>query len=118
MALPEITASGNKEVAEVVKDIGQAIFKRAGASLQAAAQAVMPNIPSMVAEITEDLRSGPVSRFAEGIRKLDKLVDGLGVNLEDYSKELAEFLKLRQKGLEIRTSLFLLNGMIFFMSTH
>ena len=27
MALPEITASGNKEVAEVVKDIGQAIFK-------------------------------------------------------------------------------------------
>tara|TARA_A100001011_G_scaffold176969_1_gene185656 strand:+ start:2550 stop:4082 length:1533 start_codon:yes stop_codon:yes gene_type:complete len=97
MALPEITASGNKEVAEVVKDIGQAIFKRAGTSLQAAAQAVMPNIPSMVAEITEDLRSGPVSRFAEGIRKLDKLVDGLGVNLEDYSKELAEFLKLRQQ---------------------
>ena len=97
MALPEITASGNKEVAKVVEDIGKAIFKRAGVSLESAAKAVMPDIPSMVAEITEDLRSGPVNRFAEGIRKLDKLVENLGVNLEDYSKELAEFLKLRQK---------------------
>ena len=97
MALPEITASGNKEVAKVVEDIGKAIFKRAGVSLESAAKAVMPDIPSMVAEITEDLRSGPVNRFAEGIRKLDKLVENLGVNLEDYSKELAEFLKLRQQ---------------------
>ena len=97
MALPEITASGKEEVNKVVQDIGQAIFKRTGMSLEKAAQAVMPDIPSMVAEITEDLRSGPVNRFAEGIRKLDKLVEGLGVNLEDYSKELAEFLKLRQE---------------------
>ena len=97
MALPTITASGSNEVESVVAEIGQAIFKRAKISIETAASAVVPSIPEMVAEITEDLKSGPMNRFAEGLKKLDKLVDNLGGNISDYSKELAGFLRDREE---------------------
>ena len=74
MALPTITASGSNEVESVVAEIGQAIFKRAKISIETAASAVVPSIPEMVAEITEDLKSGPMNRFAEGLKKLDNLL--------------------------------------------
>ena len=97
MALPTITASGSNEVESVVAEIGQAIIKRAKISIETAASAVVPSIPEMVAEITEDLKSGPMNRFAEGLKKLDKLVDNLGGNISDYSKELAGFLRDREE---------------------
>ena len=97
MALPSIEASGNKEIEKVVTEIGQAIFKRAKISIDTAAAAVIPSVPEMIKEITEDLRSGPMNRFAEGLKKLDTLIDNLGVNISDYSKELAGFLKTREE---------------------
>ena len=99
MALPVIEAEGNKEVTKVVTEIGQAIFKRTGMSISAAAAAVVPDIPEMVKEITEDLRAGPVNRFSQGIDKLDKLIQNLGVNISDYSKDLGEFLKNREQNV-------------------
>ena len=100
MALPSTRynfAGGKKEVAEIVSGIGQAIFTQARVSFETAAKAVVPDVPKMIQEITDDLSAGPLNRFSEGLRKVDTLVDKLGVNLGDYSKELAEFLKLRQE---------------------
>ena len=73
MALPVVDTK-NPEVKELisagVKDIANMIFKSASVSITTAAKAVTPSIPEMVAEITEDLRAGPVNRFSQGLEKL------------------------------------------------
>ena len=100
MALPEVRFNfkgGKKEVAEAVRDIGQAIFNQTRVSFESAAKMVVPSIPDMVTEIIDDLSSGPLDRFSQGIKKVDRLINELGVDIEKYSKELAGFLKLRQE---------------------
>tara|TARA_B100000424_G_C22916160_1_gene487475 strand:+ start:105 stop:1550 length:1446 start_codon:yes stop_codon:yes gene_type:complete len=100
MALPQVRFNfkgGKKEVAEAVKDIGQAIFNQTRISFESAAKMVVPSIPDMVTEIIDDLSSGPLDRFSQGIKKVDRLINELGVDIEKYSKELAGFLKLRQE---------------------
>lgn len=100
MALPQVRFNfkgGNKEVAEAVRDIGQAIFNQTRVSFESAAKMVVPSIPDMVTEIIDDLSSGPLDRFSEGIKKVDRLINELGVDIGKYSKELAGFLKLRQE---------------------
>jgi len=98
MALPNVRynfAGGKKEVAEIVSGIGQAIFSQVSVSLNAAAKTVVPSIETMVADITEDLNAGPIDRFNEGLEKVDKLVNKMGVDLSMYSKDLNKFLKER-----------------------
>ena len=100
MALPQVRFNfkgGKKEVAEAVRDIGQAIFNQTRVSFESAAKMVVPSIPDMVTEIIDDLSSGPLDRFSQGIKKVDRLINELGVDIEKYSKELAGFLKLRQE---------------------
>lgn len=100
MALPEVRFNfkgGKKEVAEAVRDIGQAIFNQTKVSFESAAKMVVPSIPDMVTEIIDDLSSGPLDRFSEGMKKVDRLINELGVDIGKYSKELAGFLKLRQE---------------------
>ena len=100
MALP-VVDTNQPEVKELiqagVKDIANMIFKSASVSITAAAKAVTPSIPEMVAEITEDLRSGLVNRFSQGLDKLDKLLNNFGANIKDYSKELANFAEKREE---------------------
>jgi hypothetical protein len=98
MALPDTRfnfAGGKKEVAEIVSGIGQAIFAQVKGSLEAASKTVVPSIQTMVTEITEDLSAGPIDRFNEGLEKVDKLVNKMGVNLSMYSKDLNKFLNER-----------------------
>lgn len=100
MALPKTRYNfkgGKKEVAEAVGEIGKAIFAQTRVSFESAAKMVVPSIPDMVTEIIDDLSAGPLDRFSEGIKKVDKLVNELGVDLGKYSKELEGFLKLRQE---------------------
>ena len=100
MALPQVRFNfkgGKKEVAEAVRDIGQAIFNQTKVSFESAAKMVVPSIPDMVTEIIDDLSSGPLDRFSEGMKKVDRLINELGVDIGKYSKELAGFLKLRQE---------------------
>lgn len=100
MALPQVRFNfkgGKKEVAEAVRDIGQAIFNQTRVSFESAAKMVVPSIPDMVTEIIDDLSSGPLDRFSEGMKKVDRLINELGVDIGKYSKELAGFLKLRQE---------------------
>ena len=70
MALPSTRynfAGGKKEVAEIVSGIGQAIFTQARVSFETAAKAVVPDVPAMIQEITDDLSAGPLNRFSEGL---------------------------------------------------
>ena len=103
MALP-VVDTNQPQVKELiqagVKDIANMIFKSASVSITAAAKAVTPSIPEMVAEITEDLRSGPVNRFSQGLEKLDKLLQNFGSDIKDYSKELANFAKQREARID------------------
>ena len=99
MALPVVDtkAPGVKELIQgSVKEIANTIFATASVSITAAAKAVTPSIPKMVADITEDLRAGPVDRFSKGLEKLDKLLQNFGGDIKDYSKELAKFVDQRE----------------------
>ena len=99
MALP-VVDTNQPEVKELiagsVKEIANTIFASASVSITAAAKAVTPSIPQMVADITEDLRAGPVDRFSKGLEKLDKLLQNFGGDIKDYSKELAKFVDQRE----------------------
>ena len=103
MALP-VVDTNQPEVKELisagVKDIANMIFKSASVSITAAAKAVTPSIPEMVADITEDLRAGPVNRFSQGLEKLDKLLQNFGSEVKDYSKELAKFINQREARID------------------
>ncbi len=100
MALPSTRFNfkgGKKEVAEAVGEIGKAIFSQVTMSVEGAVKTVVPNIADMVAEITEDLKSGSLLKFEEAMKKIDTLVNKLGVDINKYSKELGDFLKMRQE---------------------
>jgi hypothetical protein len=87
------------QIQEIVKEIGTAIFKSAQVSMESAAKAVVPSVPDMVDEILDDLKSGSVRTFNIALDKLDKLVQKLGIDLKDYSKELANFQTKREEKL-------------------
>jgi len=100
MALPDTRfnfAGGKKEIAEIVSGIGKAIFTQARVSFETASKTVVPSIQTMVTEITDDLSAGPLDRFSDGLKKVDKLVNELGIDIGKYSKELGEFLQRRQE---------------------
>ena len=100
MALPKSRFNfkgGKKEVAEAVGEIGKAIFQQVSVSVESAAKMVVPNVADMVTEITEDLKSGSLIQFQEALKKIDTLVNDLGVDINKYSKELGDFLKMRQE---------------------
>jgi len=99
MELPEARFNfkgGKKAIAEAVEEIGKAIFTQVSGSVQAATAAVVPSVPDMVAEIVDDLNSGPIGRFEEGLKKVDTLINKFGVDIGKYSKSLGDFLKARE----------------------
>lgn len=100
MALPSLDNPQDKgQVQEIVADIATAVFKSAKVSMESAAKAVIPSVPDMVDEVIEDLQSGSVRTFNLALDKLDKLVMKLGIDLKDYSKELANFQTKREEKL-------------------
>ena len=100
MALPTLEAVADKgEVQKVIAEIATAVFKSAKVSLDSAAKAVIPSVPDMVEEVLDDLQSGSVRTFNLALDKLDRLVQKLGVDLNDYSKELANFQTKREEKL-------------------
>ena len=98
--LPSIdTPRDEGQIQEIVKEIGTAVFKSAKLSMESAAKAVVPSMPDMVNEILDDLKSGSVRTFNLALDKLDRLVQKLGIDLKDYSKELANFQTKREEKL-------------------
>jgi len=101
MALPTLETPENKgQIQEIISDIATEVFKSAKISMESAAKAVVPSVPEMVDDVIQDLRTGSVRKFNLAMDKLDKLVNKLGVDLKQYSKELANFADRRQEKLK------------------
>jgi len=105
MALPNLQAAGINAILDkieketIISEIATAVFKSAKVSMESAAKAVIPSVPKMVEEVLEDLQSGSVRTFNLALDKLDRLVQKLGIDLKDYSKELANFQTKREEKL-------------------
>ena len=105
---------GGKVVDENVKEeiikLGQAITDKTKSGLETATKMVISNVPSMIADLTKEIESGPVNNFANAMNKLISLTEKLGINLYQYNAELAETVdefvgtqeKINQKILEYR----------------
>jgi hypothetical protein len=93
MALPQIAPLSsefdmpNKQAKDAVKQeitkLGAVIIEKTSASLKSATQSVIGDVPKMISDLTKEIESGPIDNFAVAINKLVKLVDDLGINLND-----------------------------------
>jgi hypothetical protein len=121
MALPKIEPLGTEfdmpqgggdAVKEEITKLGQVIIDKTSVGLKSATQAVIGDVPKMIADLTKEIESGPVDNFAIAIRKLIKLVDDLGINLRDYNDKLADTVseftgtqaKLEEKLAELKVN--------------
>src|SRR5210317_2654929 len=107
MALPQITPlqsefdmpqgggdavkqGGGDAVKEEITKLGAVIIEKISVGLKSATQAVIGDVPKMISDLTKEIESGPIDNFAVAINKLVKLVDDLGINLNDYDSKLAD----------------------------
>jgi len=74
---------GNVEQ-EVLK-LGQTIQESSSLGLQAATQTVIGNIPEMIRELTDDIKSGSIDNFSTAMNKLIKLVSIFTFTLFSYA---------------------------------
>jgi hypothetical protein len=89
----------DRAIEATVKELGKAIFSQVKISIQSASAAVIPNIPKVIEDLTEDVKKSSSENFGKMLQKLNKTVDDLGINLKDYNKELADFLQNREKNI-------------------
>jgi len=90
---------------EVLK-LGQSIQESSSLGLQAATQTVIGNIPEMIRELTDDIKSGSIDNFSTAMNKLIKLVNDLGINLRDYNEDLADTVdKFTNKQMKLEDKL-------------
>jgi hypothetical protein len=99
MALPQITPLQSEfdmpqggDVKEEITKLGAVIIEKTSAGLKSATQAVIGDVPKMISDLTKEIESGPIDNFAVAINKLVKLVDDLGINLNDYDRNLAKLV--------------------------
>ena len=99
MALPKIdklssefavSENDSGAVEQEILKLGQSIQKSSSLGLQAATQAVVGNVPEMIKDLTDDIKSGSINNFATAMNKLISLTEDLGINLRDYNEELAD----------------------------
>ena len=100
MALPKINnlssefevrkPDEDKKIKLEIEKLGKSIQESSSLGLKAATQSVIGNVPAMIKEITDELKSGPVDNFAIAINKLVKLTNELGIDLREYNKDLAD----------------------------
>ena len=115
MALPKIdklssefTVSENDSdaVKIEIEKLGIAIQDSTTLGMKAAQQAVVGNVPQMIKELTEDIKSGSIDNFSIAMNKLIKLVNDLGINLRDYNEDLAEVVdKFTNKQMKLEDKL-------------
>jgi hypothetical protein len=108
--MPGQQTQAKDAVTKEIEKLGEVIIEKTSVGLKAATQAVIGDVPKMIADLTKEIESGPVDNFAIAIRKLIKLVDDLGINLRDYNDKLADTVseftgtqaKLEEKLAELR----------------
>jgi len=97
MALPSLDTTANDQTISAIDKLGKAIMEKASMSIQGATKAIVPSIPKMINELTEDLAKGPVHSFGKVIRKLENMVETLGLDLRSYNNDLADMLQEREQ---------------------
>ena len=95
MALPKLDKLGTDEATskaqEVeVKKLYESIKNSYSDGMKAANQATISELPKMIKELTDEVKSGSIDNFSTAINKLVKLTDTLGINLRDYNEDLAD----------------------------
>lgn len=115
MALPKIdklsseftVSENNSDAVKIeVEKLGIAIQDSTTLGMKAAQQAVVGNVPQMIKELTEDIKSGSIDNFSIAMNKLIKLVNDLGINLRDYNEDLAEVVdKFTNKQMKLEDKL-------------
>jgi len=84
---------------KLIEEVAQTIFSQTRISVEGATKSVIPSIPLMIQDISDDIRTGSIEKFKLSLNKLEKLIDTLGIDLKKYNKGLAQFLDNRQKSL-------------------
>ena len=86
----EVSQNDSNAVKIEIEKLGKSIQDSTALGLKAATSAVVGNVPEMIKELTDDIKSGSIDNFATAINKLIKLTTELGIDLRDYNKDLAE----------------------------
>ena len=85
----EVSKNDSNAVKIEIEKLGKSIQDSTALGMKAATQAVVGNVPEMIKDLTEDIKSGSIDNFSIAMNKLIKLVSDLGINLRDYNEELA-----------------------------
>ena len=102
----EVSKNDSNAVKIEIEKLGKSIQDSTALGMKAATQAVVGNVPEMIKELTEDIKSGSIDNFATAINKLIKLTTELGIDLRDYNKELAETVdKFTNKQMKLEDKL-------------
>jgi hypothetical protein len=84
---------------KAVEEIAQIIFSKTKISVEGAAKSVVPSIPKMIQQISDDIRTGSIEKFKVSLDKLENIINKLGLDLGKYNKNLANFIQQRQEKL-------------------
>jgi hypothetical protein len=84
---------------KAIEEIAQIIFSKTKISVEGAAKSVVPSIPKMIQQISDDIRTGSIEKFKVSLNKLENIIDKLGLDLGKYNKNLANFIEQRQEKL-------------------
>ena len=102
----EVSQNDSNAVKIEIEKLGKSIQDSTALGLKAATSAVVGNVPEMIKELTEDIKSGSIDNFATAINKLIKLTTELGIDLRDYNKDLAETVdKFTSKQMKLEDKL-------------
>ena len=82
----EVRKNAEEEIKQEIVKLGKSIEESSSLGMKAALQTVVGNVPEMIKELTEDIKSGSIDNFATAINKLIKLTTELGIDLRDYNK--------------------------------
>jgi len=97
----EIISTNDKQVKSGLKGLAKAIFDKTRISIESAAQSVIPSIPKYLANVTEQITTGPAENISEILKKLDYTVVRLGIDLGKYNKGIQDFSDMwRDKQIE------------------
>ena len=105
----EVRKNAEEEIKQEIVKLGKSIEESSSLGMKAALQTVVGNVPEMIKDLTQDIKSGSIDSFSIAMNKLIKLVNDLGINLRDYNSDLADTVDKftsKQMGLEEKLTKF------------
>ena len=87
-------------VTRAAEELATIIFEKSKQTIKATTASVIPNIPKVFEDLTKKIEQGPINTFSRNIQQVEKLIEKLGINLEDYNSKLATIIRERQEKAE------------------